>query len=207
MTSTRPATGASGTYTYPVSQVSLAALIATVTGLAMMCVGCTAPLAPVRLPLRDIPTPASIRASAAETPSPVIPARHQVLAALAGYTTALKQAEESRNGAIARELLRPYLAADRVDSLVRAMTAIWARGESFGGQDIRHVSNVTLVGRHAFVHDCDDTSGMALVDIVTGEIIPGSSGTPRANVVTRLEMTGGHWLVQFQLIEDVPCAR
>jgi hypothetical protein len=54
-------------------------------------------------------------------------------------------------------------------------------------------------------HDCDDTSGTALVDIVTGELVPGSSGTSRANVVTRLELAGSHWLVQFQLVEDVPC--
>jgi hypothetical protein len=184
----------------------LAVLIVTVIGLVMACAACTGPLTPARLPLNPVATPAAIGASAAKTAWPVMTPRDQVLAAFAGYVTALGRAEESRSADVARELLRPYLAADRVESLVRAMTAIWARGESFDGQDVRHISNVTLVGRHAFVHDCDDTSGTALVDIVTGELVPGSSGTSRANVVTRLELVGGHWLVQFQLIEDVPCA-
>jgi len=131
--------------------------------------------------------------------------RQEVLAALASYTTALVQAEHSRSGEVARELLRPHLAASRIDGLVQAMTAIWARYETFGGQDIRHVTSVIVVGRRAFVHDCDNTSGMSVVDIATGQIVPGSSGTPRANLVTCLDLVSGNWLVQFQLVEDVPC--
>jgi len=138
------------------------------------------------------------------TPSATTP-RQQVLAAIAGYTTALGHAEDSRSGAVARKLLRPYLAVGRIEGLVQAMNAIWARGESFTGQDIRHVLSVTVVGRHAFVHDCDNTSGMAVVDAVTGQVVSGSSGTSHANFVTRLDLVAGHWLVQFQLLEAVPC--
>jgi hypothetical protein len=206
MTPTQVMKGASGRHSSSrFSHMPLAVLIVTANGLVMACAGCIAPLTPARLPLKAVATPAAIGASAAKTALPAMTPRQQVLAALAGYMTALGQAEESRSSEVARELLRPYLAADRVEGLVRAMTAIWARGESFHGQDLRHVSKVTVVGRHAFVHDCDDTSGTALVDIVTGELVPGSSGTSRANVVTRLELAGSHWLVQFQLVEDVPC--
>jgi hypothetical protein len=132
--------------------------------------------------------------------------RQQVLVALAGYTTAVGQAEESRSTIVASELLRPYLAPGRIPGLVQTMKAIWARGESFVGQDARHVVSVMLTGRHAFVHDCDNTSAMALMDIATGQIVPGSSGALRTNLVTRLDLVAGHWLVQFQLIEDMPCA-
>lgn len=207
MTPTRPRQGASETYCYsPRSQATLAALIVALTGLVMASAGCAGPLAPIRLPFRAVATSAAISTSPATTASSLMTPRQQVLGALAGYMTALGQAQDSRSGAVARELLRPYLVADRVDGVVLAMMAIWARGESFDGQDIRHVSNVTVVGRYAFVHDCDDTSRMALVDIATAKIVPGSSGTSRANLVTRLDLVGGHWLVQFQLLEDVPCA-
>jgi hypothetical protein len=207
MTPTRPRKEASGTHNSDrLSRMPLAVPILTATVLVMACAGCTASLTQVRLPLKAMETPAAISAAAAKTAFPVMTPRQQVLAALAGYMTALGRAEDSRSGEVARELLRPYLAPDRVEGLVRAMTAIWARGESFDGQDVMHVSNVTIVGGHAFVHDCDDTSGTALVDIFTGGFVLGSSGTSRANVVTRLELVGGHWLVQFQLIEDLPCA-
>ena len=85
------------------------------------------------------------------------------------------------------------------------MSAIWAKGESFYGEDVLHVSSVSIAAGRAFVHDCDDTSAMGLMNVATGQIVPGSAGVPRDNVVTRLDLVAGHWLVQFQLIEDVPC--
>ena len=129
-----------------------------------------------------------------------------MVAALTGFTTALGQADRSRSMSIARKLLAPYLAASRIGGLVRAMSAIWARGDRFYGTDVLHISNVRLEGRRAFVHECDDTSGMGLDDSVTGQIVPGSAGVPRDNLVTRLDLVRGHWLVAFQLVEDVPCS-
>jgi hypothetical protein len=206
MTPTRPTKGAGGTDRYTRrSQAPLAAQVAAVTGLAIASAGCAEPLAPIRLPFKAAARSAAVGTSSAKTAPSVMTTRQQILASLAGYMTALGQAEDSRSGAVARELLRPYLAPDRIDGLVQAMTAIWAGGESFNGKDIRHVSNVTVVGRYAFVHDCDNTSGMALVDIATAQLVAGSSGTSRVNLVTRLNLVGGHWLVEFQLVEDVPC--
>jgi hypothetical protein len=187
------------------SPVRLAALTLAAAGLTTASSGCARPLAPVRFQSRAVAAPAAVGVSAAKSTPTVNAPQQQVLAALAAYTTALGEAEDSMSGAVARESLRPHLAADRVQGLVRAMTAIWAHGESFDGHDIRHVSSVTVVGHHAFVHDCDDTSGMALVDISTGQIVPGSTGRSRANLVTCLDLVAGHWLVQFQLLEDVPC--
>ncbi len=137
----------------------------------------------------------------------VLTPRQQVVAALTGYTTALGRADKFRSKSAARRLLRPYLAASRIGGLVQAMSAIWSRGESFYGEDVVHVSSVTIDGGRAFVHDCDDTSGMGLMRAATGEIVPGSAGVPHANLVTRLDLVGGHWLVDFQLVEDVPCVR
>jgi hypothetical protein len=161
--------------------------------------GCAGATAPVHLPAKPAATSAPVIVPAILTP------RQQVLAALGGYVTALGQADKSGNAAAARQLLRPYLAPSRIPGLVQAMSAIWAKGESFYGEDVLHVSSLTIATGHAFVHDCDDTSGMSLTDVATGQIVPGSAGVPRDNVVTRLDLVGRHWLVQFQLVEDVPC--
>jgi hypothetical protein len=143
--------------------------------------------------------------SSAVTSPPVLTPRQQVVAALTGYTAALGQADRSRSRSLARELMRPYLAASRIDGLVKAVSAIWARGDRFYGTDVVHVSTVSIEGRHAFVHDCDDTSSMGLENSMTDQTVPGSLGVPRANMVTRLDLVRGHWLVTFQLVEDVPC--
>ncbi|MGB6454201.1 MAG: hypothetical protein WBH47_06880, partial [Streptosporangiaceae bacterium] len=128
-----------------------------------------------------------------------------VIAALAGYTAALSAADKSRSAPLARRLLQPYLAASRIDGVVQTMSSIWAKGEIFFGQDDLHTLSVTVTGQSAFVHDCDDTSGMGLAYQATGQVVAGSAGISELNVVTHLDVAGGRWLVQFQVVEDVPC--
>lgn len=180
-------------------QLSPAAIIAVAGGFVIALSGCAGSVGQMRLPTKLATPPVAAISAPAMTP------RQQVLAAVAGYTTALSQAESSRNAGVAGELLRPYLAAARIGGLVQAMSAIWARGETFNGHDVRHVLSVAVLGGHALVHDCDNTSGMALVDSASGQIVPGSTGTTRANFVTHLDCVSGHWLVQFQVLEDMPC--
>ncbi|HSR84955.1 MAG TPA: hypothetical protein VLM11_12315 [Streptosporangiaceae bacterium] len=180
-----------------------AASVLAYASLAIASAGCGAPVTHVRLPATSVGAPAY--AGPSVSASVPVPTRQQVLAALIGYTTALGQAAKSRSSTLARELLRPYLVPNRIAGVVQAMAAIWARGESFTGKDVLHVSSVTVAGRHAFVHNCDNTSGMALVNIATGQVVPGSSGLVHANLLTRLDLVSGHWLVQFQVPEDVPC--
>ena len=167
-------------------------------GLAPVLTACAGAVAHVQLPAKAV-KPAAVTGPAVQTP------RQQVVAAITSYTTALGQADKSRSKSAARELLRPYLAASRIGGLVQAMSTIWSRGESFYGEDVVHVSSVTINGGRAFAHDCDDTSGMGLIHAATGQIVLGSLGVPRANLVTRLDLVGGHWLVDSQLVEDVPC--
>jgi hypothetical protein len=155
----------------------------------------------VQLPAK----PAAATRAALGRPAVLTP-RQRVMAALTGYLTALNQAEQSRSRAAARRILRPYLAADRVGGLLRAISTIWASGDAFYGQDILHVLSVRVEGRRAFVHDCDDTSGMRLEYAASGQTVPGSSGVPHDNVITRLELAQGRWRVESQLPEDLPCA-
>ena len=66
--------------------------------------------------------------------------------------------------------------------------------------------SVRIDGRHAFVHDCDNTSAMGLEKAITGLPVAGSAGIPDDNIVTGLDLVHGRWLVEFQLVEDVSCA-
>jgi hypothetical protein len=177
-------------------------LIATATALALALAACAGAAAQVPLPIKSAVRPAATFASPAPAPVP----RQQVLAALTGYAAALGQASKSVSTSVARKLLQPYLAASRIGGVVDAMSTIWARGETFYGVDVLHISSVTVDRRRAFVHDCDDTSSMGLVSSGTGQIVPGSSGVQHVNLITRLDLVRGHWLVKFQLIQDVPCA-
>jgi hypothetical protein len=162
--------------------------------------GCSSVVGQVQLP------PITPAANPAATQRPSATPRQQALAAFAGYTAALHAADLSGNAARARQLLQPYLAAGRIPGVVQTERSIWAKDERFYGQAVLHVLSVRVDGRHAFVHDCDNTSAMGLQSAATGLPVPGSAGIPDDNVVTRLDLIHGHWLVAFQLIEDVPCA-
>ena len=110
--------------------------------LAPALAACSGAAAQVQLPAK----PAAATPAAQASPA-ALTARQQVVAALAGYVTALGQAEQSRSGAAARRILRPYLAADRIGGLVRAVSIIWASGDAFYGQDVLHVLTVRIEGR------------------------------------------------------------
>ena len=174
---------------------------------AFAAAGCLAACAAAPAAIRLPPKPGGL-SGAQPAAAAVIPAtpQQQVTAALVGYTSALSQAEHSGNGPDAARLLRPYLAAGRIGGLVAAIRTVWLRGQSFYGQDVLHILSVHVRGQRAFVHDCDDTSGMGLHDATTGQAVPGSAGTATANLVTQLRQINGRWLVVSQLPEDVPCA-
>jgi hypothetical protein len=157
-------------------------------------------------PKVDLPAKPAAATSAAVSQLPSATPRQQVLAALIGYTAALGRAEQSRSGIVARKLLRPYVAASQIGGLVETVSSIWAKGDRFYGRDVLHVLGVRVDGHRAFVHDCDDTSGMGLESGATGQILPGTAGVQHADLVTRLDLVAGRWLVQSQLPEDVPCA-
>jgi hypothetical protein len=169
--------------------------------LASSLAACSGAAAQVQLPARP-----AAATRAAPGPPAALTQRQQVIAALAGYVTALGQAEQSGSRAAARRILGPYLAADRIAGLVQAVSSIWASGDAFYGQDVLHILTVRIERGHAFVHECDNTSGMGLEYAASGQAVPGSSGVADDNVVTRLELAEGHWLVESQLPEEVPCA-
>jgi hypothetical protein len=167
---------------------------------AVLLAACSGAAATVHLPTK------SAAGAAPVVKQPTLSPRQQVVAAFSGYVLALGEAEKSGSSPTARQLLSPYLAAGRIGGIVQTIAAIWAKDEGFYGVDVVHVLSVQIDGLHAFVHDCDDTSGMGLDKLTTGQPVSGSAGVPRENVITRLDRVRGHWLVEFQIIEDVPCA-
>src|SRR5262245_22647930 len=106
---------------------------------------CNAAAAPVSLP----PKSPAVTPGASRTPA-AASVQQQVIAAFTGYIEALSQAEKSRNATEARELLRSYLAASRIDATVQTMSSFWRSGDFFYGQDVLHIKSITVKGTTAF---------------------------------------------------------
>lgn len=177
----------------------LAVLIAGLTPVLAACAA-TAPL--VHLPAK--PKPHQARAAAVTVQQPLSP-RQQVVAAYLGYTTAMTDAFNSRSPADVRQLLAPYLDSATVSNAIRAFGQAWTKGEISYGQVERHILAVNIDGTAAWVHDCDNTSNSGLAYASTDQIVPGSLGIPDDNLVTRLNLVRGHWVVYVQTVEDVSC--
>jgi hypothetical protein len=178
-------------------------------GLAVLVTACLAPLlaacagaaAQVNLPTKTQAT----AAAAPESAPPRLTPRQQVVAAFTGYTTAMAAAFDSRSPAEVRQLLSPYLSAATIANAVRAFGQAWRQNEVSFGQPERHIIGVRIDGPAAWVHDCDNTSKSGLEYAGTGEIVPGSLGTVDDNLLTRLDLVGGHWVIGVQTVEEVPC--
>ncbi len=162
--------------------------------------GCGQVATTVPLPPKVTPTHAAVASKPRQ-----LSERQQVLAAFTGYNDALRAAGNSRSPAEVRRLMRPYLPASTISNLIKFDQSIWAKGQLFYGQIVHHVLAVRIDGSHAFVHDCDNTSQAGLEDARTGQVVPGSLGIRDDNVITRLNLVSGRWLVGIQTIEDVPC--
>jgi len=118
----------------------------------------------------------------------------------------MASAFNSRSPATVRQLLRPYLAASTVSNALRAFSQAWSHGEISYGHVVQHIIGIRIAGPAAWVHDCDNTSDAGLAYASTGQIVPGTLGTAEDNLVTRLDLVRGHWVIAIQTIEDVPCA-
>jgi hypothetical protein len=161
---------------------------------------CAGAAAKVHLPAR---APAA-RAAVISAPRPLTP-QQQVLAAYTGYTSAMLAAFNSRSRARVSKLLGPYLDAATIRNATKAFSQAWARNEISYGQAVQHIIGVRISGTAAWVHDCDNTSNSGLEDATTGQIVPGSLGSAEDNLMTRLNLVHGHWMVWVQTLEDVPC--
>ncbi len=177
-------------------------LAVIVASAAPVLVACTATAPLVRLPARPRAHPAT---AAAVTVQRLPSARQQVISAYLGYTTAMTDAFNSRSAAQVRVLLGPYLNAATVRNAIHAFSQAWARGEITYGEIERHIIGVSVEGSAAWVHDCDNTSNSGLAYASTDQIVPGSLGIADDNLVTRLSLVRGHWVVDVQTIEDASC--
>jgi hypothetical protein len=167
---------------------------------AALVAGCTGAAAQVRLPAKVAAT-SSAAAPAARPQTP----RQQVASAYTGYTAAMASAFNSRSPAMVRQLLRPYLATSTVSNALQAFSSAWSHHEISYGHVVQHIIGIRIAGTAAWVHDCDNTSDAGLAYAGTGQIVPGTLGSAEDNLVTRLDLVRGHWVIGIQTIEDVPC--
>ena len=161
---------------------------------------CAGAIAPVHLP----PKAPAAKAAAVSAP-PRQTKRQQVVAAYTGYTSAMAAAFASRSPARVSQLLRPYLDAAAIQAASRAFSRAWARNEVSYGQLAQHIIAVRILGTAAWVHVCDNASGSGLRYAGTGQLVPGSLGTRDENIVTRLNLVRGHWVVWLQTIVALSC--
>jgi len=177
------------------------------SGKAALLAGCLVPLlaacagaaAQVQLPAK---VTATRSAAVAQRP---LTTRQQVIAAFTGYTSAMAAAFDSRNPAQVRQLLGPYLDTATISNAIQAFSHAWDQNEISYGSPQQHIIGVRITGSAAWVHDCADTSNSGLANARTGQVVPGTLGSPHDNLVTRLNQVGGHWFIGVQTIEDVPC--
>jgi len=174
----------------------IALLAACLVPLLAACAGAAAQV--------HLPAKAAATTSARPAPVPLTP-RQQVVSAFTGYTAAMAAAFDSRSPAQVRELLHPYLDRATISNAIQAFSHAWNQNEVSYGHPVQHIIGVRIRGRTAWVHDCDDTSNSGLAYAGTGQVVPGTLGSPDDNLVTRLSLIGGHWHVGVQTIEDVPC--
>lgn len=161
--------------------------------------GCTGAAAQVRLPAKVAATSSTTTSQRPLTPP------QQVASAYAGYTAAMAAAFNSRSPAQVRQLLRPYLATATISNAIQAFSQAWNHNEISYGHVVQHVIGIRIAGRAAWVHDCDNTSDAGLAYGSTGQIVPGTLGSAEDNLMTRLDLVRGHWVIGIQTIEDVPC--
>jgi hypothetical protein len=168
--------------------------------LAPLLAACAGAAAQVQLPAKAAATTqAAPQATAAQTP------RQQVVAAFTGYTAAMAVAFDSRSPAQVRQLLRPYLDRATISTAIQAFGRAWGQNETSYGHAVQHIIGVQIQGSRAWVHDCADTSKSGLAYAASGQVVPGTLGSADDNLVTRLDLVGGHWHIRVQTVEDVPC--
>lgn len=183
----------------PVTQ-SPGRLLLLAACIVSLLAACTSTNGRAHLPAK---APAAVTASAST--SPRLPRRQQVIAAYVGYATAMAAAFASRSPAMVRQLLGPYLDAATIRNAIAAFNRAWANGEVSYGRVARHIIGVRIHGAAAWVHDCDDASNSGLAYASTGQPVPGTLGTPDEDIVTRLNLVRGHWMVAVQTVEDLAC--
>jgi hypothetical protein len=174
--------------------------LAVAASLFPLLAGCAGAVADVHLPAK-----AQGARTVAHAASGPVTASEQVVAAYTDFTLAMAAAFASHSPARVGELLRPYLDAATIRNAVGAFRLAWAAGEISYGQVVQHIIGVRVQGRAAWVHDCDNTSNAGLQYARTGQIVPGSLGVADDNLVTRLNLVRGRWVVWVQTVEDVPC--
>lgn len=182
------------------ARLALLARLAMAASLVPLLAACAAALAPVHLPRK----PARQEPVVVSRPQRLT-AHQQVVAAYTGYTAAMAAAFASRSTARVSEILRPYLGTATIRNAIRTFSRAWAAGEVSYGQVVQHIISVRIDGSAAWVHDCDNTSGAGLEYARTGQAVPGTRGVPDDNLVTRLNLVHGHWMVWAQTVEALPC--
>ena len=174
-------------------------LAALAGALALVAAGC-ANQASVRLPPKAAArSPA--RLQAADRPGP----RQQVMAAYEGYWQASGAAVNAGNARLAGQVLARYVPATTIPGMIAALRQDWESHAVVDGHPVLHILSVQVRANRATVHDCVDLSHAGLKDARTGQALPQSFGSARANYYASLVLQDGRWLVSNIVPVVAPC--
>jgi len=130
----------------------------------------------------------------------------QVIAAYMAFFPALTAAEPQPQ-ARAAAMLAPYAAQPYLGHVLAQIAWYQAHDELAWGFLTPHVTSVQIIGGQAVVRDCQDASNAWLVSTVTGEVIPGTIGSPRTYLVAVLVRGGdGRWRLTLLAHVAGPCS-
>jgi hypothetical protein len=174
-------------------------LAAFAGAVALVAAGC-ASQASVRLPpTAAVRSPA--RLQVADRPGP----RQQVMTAYEGYWQASGDAVNAGNARLAGRILARYVPATAIPGMIAVLRQDWQSHAVVDGNPVLHILSVRVRASQATVHDCVDLSHAGLKDARTGQALPRSFGSARANYYANLVRLDGRWLVSNIVPVVAPC--
>jgi len=131
----------------------------------------------------------------------------QVIAAYTAYFPALTAAEPQPQPRAAATLA-PYAAQPYLGHVLAQMASYRAYGEVAWGYLVPHITRVQVSGSQAIVRDCQDASNAWLVGSVTGQVIPGTTGSAHTYLVATLDRgSDGRWRLTLLAHVAGQCSR
>jgi hypothetical protein len=129
----------------------------------------------------------------------------EVIAAYTAYFPALTAAEQQPEARAAQMLAR-YAAQPYLGHVLAQIAWYRAHDEVVWGFLVSHVTSVQITGGQAIVRDCQDASNAWLVSSVTGQVIPGTVGSPRTYLIAALiRGSNGRWRLTLLTHLAGPC--
>jgi hypothetical protein len=188
---------------------ALGLLAAAVLAVVLAACGTSSPAAPSS---HQSPRALSSPAPHASAPTPAVTSKHAVENAYLAFWAISDRAEKTGNAAAAQAVLAPYVNPDYISDMISGMQAAWGKDEIGWGNGVDHIQKIIVAALNsgayvAQVQDCQDDSHSGLASAKTGDLIPGTLGSPHQELYSSLSLVKGHWLIDQVTYVNDTCTR